>query len=154
MLLEEGLLTDSDLTGPGRFSVWGTFCSRRQSKHLVTQLPFRLPATPLRDSRHLFHHFFIFFPYHLAELWPFLSPRPIQAAVHSLSPLVSAPGPDGNFPVALCGLRPCNLPPRACRLSRHQRLSERILVPCGGSGRLSQKGLGEAASVAQHGPGS
>lgn len=68
-----GVAHRSDLTGPGKLSIWNAFHSRRQSKHLVPQFPFSLPTTPLGDARHLFHHFFIFFPYHLAELWLLLS---------------------------------------------------------------------------------
>lgn len=58
--------------------------AKQTSGHTAT---FPLPATPLGDSRHLFHHFSIFFPYHLPELWLLLSSlpsrEPFTASLHS-----------------------------------------------------------------------
>lgn len=102
--------------------------AKQTSGHIV---PFLRASLSTQGFQTFVPSFLYFPPYHLAERS--ISP-PIQGAIHSPSPLVSAPGPDGNFPVAFCGLQSCNLPPSACRLSLHLGLSEQILVWCGRSG--------------------
>lgn len=76
--------------------------ARRQSKHLVAVpwFPASRPTWGFQASAPPFLHF-LSIPSSgalAASVFP-----PIQGAIPSLSPLVSAPGPDGNFPVAFCG---------------------------------------------------
>lgn len=112
--LEERLLTESDLTGLGKFSIWSAFRPGGKA-NIWLHSPLGPCQPPHSGIPGEFHHFSISFPPHLAERWPLCPPsRPGNRS--RLSP-VSAPGPDGNFPVALCGLQSYNLPPNACRLS-------------------------------------
>lgn len=101
--------------------------AKQTSGHIVPFLPASLST---RGFQAFVPSVPYFPPYHLAALRLLLSP-PSQGAIHGLSPLASAPGPDGNFPVAFCALQSCNLPPNApCT----EDFPGRILVYCGQSG--------------------
>lgn len=132
--------------------VWGSFLLSALSAQGAEQTsgrsaPRPLPATPLGDPP-----FPVSFPCLLAGRWLPLSPLPAaEPFIASLPPPASAPGPDGNFPVAFCGLGPALCRPALagalCAADVPSETWSSVAARAVVTG-----GLGEAASAAQQRP--
>lgn len=138
--------SDSDLTGLGKFSVERAFRpgGRANIWSLSSPSPASHPPGGPTVSR------FLSMPPGWA-LAASVSPPSAEPFAASLPPPASAPGPDGNFPVAFCGLGPA-----LCRPALAGALCAADIPSEAWSSVAARAvvtgGLGEAASAAQQRP--